>query len=111
MANLWDARFDRLHACQTRQLGVDIRATITGHCTNARAILGSIDTNSMVFSGGVADAGGYQIQVKVSDCSSEPVKQAAATVNGAATGLGLEVMDAQNQGGVYVIQLADFAAK
>lgn len=111
MTNLWDARFDRLHAVQTRQLGVDIRATIAGHCVSAKAILGSIDTNSMVFSGGVAEAGGYEIQVKVSDCTGEPVKQSATTVNGAASGLTLEVYDAQNQGGVYVIQLADFASK
>lgn len=111
MPNLWDARFDRLHACQTRQLGIDIRATITGFCTNVKAILGSINTQSMVFGGGIAEAGGYEIQVKVSDLPVEPAKQSPATVNGAAEGLGLEVSDSQNQGGVYVIQLADFAAK
>lgn len=111
MPNLWDARFDRLHACQTRQLGIDIRATITGYCSNAKAILGSINNNSMVFGGGLAEVGGYEIQIKVSDLPVQPVKQSSATVNGAANGLALEVSDSQNQGGVYVIQLADFASK
>lgn len=65
----------------------------------------------MVFGGGIAESGGYEIQVKSSDLPIEPIKQSQATVNGAASGLTLEVTDSKNQGGVYVIQLGDFASK
>lgn len=111
MTNLWHVRFDRLHDCQTRQLGVDIRATVTGFLSNARAVLSGLDANSMIVDGGMAETGGYEIQVKTSDVTGEPAKGTAATVNGAAQGKTLEVISATNNGGVWLIQLGDFAAR
>lgn len=107
MSNLWDARFDRLHDCQTRQLGVDIRATVGSVITNARALLGIVRNDDVPVEGGIGERGGYEIQVKASDVAEGVTKDLQCTINGAADGKTLVLTSFEHRGGVYLLNIGD----
>jgi len=105
--NLWDSRFDRLHAAQTRQLGVDIRATVGSVVSNAKAILGTVSHDDSVVDGGAGQRGGYELQIKASDFVATPERDAACTVNGFGSGTALVLTRFEHRGGVYVLTVGD----
>lgn len=112
----FEEAFDELWQAQTEAQGVAIRATIAGYCSNAKAILSEVEADLMIApgGGGIAEFGGYEIQVKVSDFSTalfNTAKGTAAICNGAADGLDLAVGNVQNRGATYLIRLVDYASK
>lgn len=108
---LFAEAFDELWDAQTEALGIEIRATIAPYTTDAKAILGEVDADMQIISGGIADAGGYEVQIKASDFTGEPPKGTPATCNGEAAGLALETGKVSKKGAVWVIPLFDYSAK
>jgi len=112
MSNQFERAFDALYRVQTRVLGEAIVATVGAYAVNKPAILGSVDADMVVVSGGVADAGGYEVQMKTSDFSGEPPDGTQATCNGEATGKTLQTAGPVTRcGGTWRIKLIDFASK
>lgn len=103
--------FDELWDAQTEALGLEIRCTIAPYTTDAKAILGEVDADLQIVSGGIADAGGYEVQIKADDFTAEPPKGTMATCNGEATGLTLETGKVSKKGAIWVIPLFDYASK
>lgn len=106
----FDSRFNQMYAAQTRTLGIAIVATITGYGVNVPAILGEIAEDQIYVEGGNAESGGYELQVKASSLSGEPVKRTVVTCNGDATGEQLQITNITKSAGIYTLRLEDFAS-
>lgn len=110
--NQFERAFDNLYRVQTRVLGEAIVATVGAYAVNKPAILGSVDTEMVVVSGGTANAGGFELQMKTSDFTTEPPDGTPVTCNGEATGKTLETSGSpQRKGGTWIIRAIDFASK
>ncbi len=99
-----------LYEAQTAALGVAIVVTIDGYCTSKPAVISEIAVDDIYVDGPHAEAGGWSIQVRVSDLSGEPPKRTAISCNGDATGHALEVLNYTARAGIAYITAADFSA-
>lgn len=106
MSNFTSA-FDEIYAVQTAELGVAILATVTGYGTNKPALLSGVDQHAMYAEGTTAEGGGYLLQIKASDLSSQPPKNTAVTCNGSATGVSLQIVSLAIVNAIYEISVAD----
>lgn len=103
--------WEELYAQQTAVTGEAITATITGYATNKPAIVSALDVNSVIVDGGVAEAGGFSLQMLASDFSGEPPKGTPVTAGGSADGHALEVLSVNVNNGIFYITTADYAAQ
>lgn len=104
-------RWKRLYDAQSRDLGEYIVATIAGFCISKPAIISAIDIDAQFIEGGVAEGGGWNIQMRLSDLSGEPPKGTSITCNGEAAGSPLEVLNFQRNNGIAYITAVDFSAQ
>ena len=110
MSALTDA-WEALYAAQTEATGEAIIATVGTYAVNKPAVVSALDLNSIVVDGGVAEAGGFNIQMLASDFSGEPPKQTAISAGGSADGHPLEVYSVNVNNGIYYIVAVDYAAE
>lgn len=100
-----------LYPAQTQVLGIQIVATITGYCTNKPAIISAVKLDSIFIEGGVAENGGWEIQIRLSDLSGEPPKGTKISCNGESSGHDLEVDSFDRNGLIGYITAVDFGAQ
>ena len=105
--NLFDRAFDELYACQTRTLGVAIKATVTGYAENKPALLSTVNDDDGAVMGGIGQAGGYTLQMKVSDFPKAPEHDTLVTVNGDAAGERLVITSYERASGIYNLKVGD----
>lgn len=100
----------RLYDAQTRRLGVQILTTVSGYASNAPAIISEVDLDNIFIEGGHAEAGGWNLQMRLSDLSGDPPKGTVVTCNGEPQGLTLEVLNFKRNNGIGYCTVVDFAA-
>lgn len=110
MASAFVSAFDQLYACQTRNLGVAIIATVADVGTDKAALLSVVDETDNYGAGTTMVTGGFMLQIKQTDLSADPPKNAAVTCNGSATGLTLQVVSFRLVNGIYEITAGDINA-
>lgn len=103
MSNTTDA-WEELYTAQTEAVG-EIRATVNG--TNARAIITEVALDEIFAAGGLAEGGGFTLQMLASDFAVEPPKFTPVL----ARGQNLQVLGVNNNGGILYITSGDPVAK
>lgn len=93
---------------QEEALGQRVTATI-GEVT-ADALVSQIEADILPVPGGTADAGGYTLQMRVSDFETAPAKFEPVQITGR-TDANLKVVNVTETGGVYTITVGDPAAE
>lgn len=94
----------------------DQRAAVGAVSNQGRAIISELTMDEILAAGGTAQNGGYNVQMLAIDFSAAPEKQMPVTVLGptvdpVSSGLGsLQVLSANNNNGIYYIQVGDFVA-
>lgn len=110
MSNSFERAFDQLYSTLTRSMGLPIVATVGAYAVNKPAILSTVGNDEGIVLGGMAEGGTFDIQMKVSDFSSQPPKGTLITCNGMADGKTLTVHECPNHGAVYMIRAVDYAS-
>lgn len=110
MSNNFERAFDSLYRSQTRNLNKAIVATVGAFATNKPAILSTVADDDLVKLGYIGQQGGYQIQMKVSDFSSDPTHQTAVTVNGDAENVALVILSWEKRSSIFNLIVGDPAA-
>lgn len=87
-------------------------ATIGTYAIDKPAILGTVmmDEGLIPEGGGLAEGGGYSLQMKAEDFDGIPPKQTSVVVNGDAAGFSLEIASKDRANGMYMIRVIDYAA-
>lgn len=104
--------WDELYAAQTAVTGINMLATITGLATSAPAIISETKLDDVLLErgGGSGEAGGYSLQMRISDFSDEPPKRTPITANGPAQGLSLQIESVNRNNGIFYIHAVDYSA-
>jgi hypothetical protein len=103
------ASWYRLWAAQGRRIGLDVMADL-GEYGGGKAIISSVVVDPSFISGGIAEAGGWNIQIPIRELIGEPAKKSRITCNGEAEGKDLRVDNVERNNGIFYILAVDFAA-
>lgn len=99
--------FSETYAAQTEAVGSALVATIGAKAADKPALITQLDSDIIIVAGGVAEAGGLELQMLVSDFSTAPAKLDAVT----ALGQSLEILEFKTNNGIYYIIAGKFAAE
>jgi hypothetical protein len=103
--------FSELYAVQTAETGVTVVATVTGYATSKPAILTAADSIDAYGDGTTIEAGGFTLEMLISDFSARPPDKTPVTCNGSATGFTLHVLDVKTiNSATYLIRVGDVNA-
>jgi len=98
-----------MHACQTRTLGVDIRAGV-GAVKNKKALMSAVADDDATAFGGILQRGGFMLQMKAEDFPLPPTHDTPVVCNGDAAGQKLVVTNINLVSGIYNITVGDPSA-
>lgn len=85
----------------TIQLGEARLASVNG--ITGRAIVGEMNADEIFAAGGLAESGGFKLQMLASDFSIQPQKFSPAT----ARGVTLQVLNANDNDGILYLEIGD----
>jgi hypothetical protein len=100
--------FTDLYQAQTEATGVTVLATVGSVATSKAAILSEADSLREYIDGSTSEAGGFTLEMLISDFSARPTVGTQVTCNGSATGFTLQVIDVKTiNSATYLITVGD----
>lgn len=93
--------FNELLTCQNAETGETRTATIGA--VTAAAFIERLNYDAIIVAGGIAEKGGFKVMMRVSDFSTPPVKNTAASFGT----VSLYVLQYSESNGVYEITIGD----